>query len=294
MTNKELQNIIKQKFDNPIDINSPVELRRKQIEDNAIPPPKEALIKKEKINGNLCYWITMPKSKSDRLFFFIHGGGYTMGSAESSFSLASWIANETESNVFSINYRLAPENPFPAAIEDTIDIYNWILSKGFLPKKLCVGGISAGGGLALALLLLLKENSISYPACSILMSPWTDLSQSGDTYQSKDIFDPVIKKEYLHSWADDYLQGQKFSNPLASPLFGDLSGLPPTLIQVGKSEVMLSDSQRLFVKSKKAGSPVEIEECSEMFHGWQNYYDFLFESRQAIKNIGKFFKKNIK
>tara|TARA_B100000029_G_scaffold515213_1_gene621161 strand:+ start:1665 stop:2549 length:885 start_codon:yes stop_codon:yes gene_type:complete len=294
MASKELQNIINQKLDNPIDINLPVDLRRKHLEHNAIPPPKEALIKKEKINDNLCYWVTMPNSKTDRLFFFIHGGGYTMGSAESSFSLASWIANETESKVFSINYRLAPENPFPAAIEDTVDIYNWILSKGFLPKKLCVGGISAGGGLALALLLFLKENSISYPACSVLLSPWTDLSQSGDTYESKNIIDPVIKKEFLQSWAEDYLQGQEFSNPLASPIFGDLSQLPPTLIQVGKSEVMLSDSQRLFVKSKKLGSPVEIEEWPEMFHGWHNHYDFLLESKQAIKSIGKFVKKNIK
>ena len=294
MASKELQNIIKQKLDNPIDINLSIELRRKQLQDNAIPPPAEALIEKENVKGNLCYWITMPKSKSDRLFFFIHGGGYTMGSAESSFSLASWIANETESKVFSINYGLAPENPFPAAIEDTIEIYKWILTQGFLAEKLCVGGVSAGGGLALALLLFLKENSVSYPACSILMSPWTDLSQSGDTYESKEIIDPVIKKEYLQSWADDYLQGQEFSDPLASPFFGDLSGLPPTLIQVGKSELMLSDSQRLFVKSKNAGSPVEIEEWPEMFHGWHNNYDFLLESRQAIKNIGKFFRKNIK
>ena len=294
MASKELQNIIKQKLDNPIDINLPVELRRKQLEDNAIKPPKEASIERVKVNYNSCYWVTMPNSKTDRLFFFIHGGGYTMGSAESSFSLASWIANETESKVFSINYRLAPEYPFPSAIEDTIEIYNWILSQNFSPEKMCVGGVSAGGGLALALLIFLKENSISIPACSVLMSPWTDLSQSCDSYESKKMIDPVIKKEYLQSWADDYLQGQEFSNPLASPLFADLSDMPPSLIQVGSSEVMLGDSERIFDKSKLAGSPVELEVWPEMFHGWQNNYDFLLESRQAVKNIGEFFKKNIK
>ena len=126
------------------------------------------------------------------------------------------------------------------------------------------------------------------------MSPWTDLSQSGDTYESKKIVDPVIKKEYLQSWADDYLQGQEFSSPLASPLFADLAGLPPRLIQVGSSEVMLGDSERIFAKLKLAGSPVDLEVWPEMFHGWQNNYDFLLESRQAINNIGKFFKKNIK
>jgi acetyl esterase/lipase len=294
MASKELQNIIKQKLDNPIDINLPVELRRKQLEDKAIKPPEEASIERVKVNSNSCYWVTMPNSKTDRLFFFIHGGGYTMGSAESSFSLASWIANETESKVFSINYRLAPEYPFPSAIEDTIEIYNWILSQNFSPEKICVGGVSAGGGLALALLIFLKENSISIPACSVLMSPWTDLSQSCDSYESKKMIDPVIKKEYLQSWADDYLQGQEFSNPLASPFFADLSDMPPSLIQVGSSEVMLGDSERIFDKSKLAGSPVELEVWPEMFHGWQNNYDFLLESRQAVKNIGEFFKKNIK
>ena len=111
------------------------------------------------------------------------------------------------------------------------------------------------------------------------MSPWTDLSQSGDTYESKKIVDPVIKKEFLQSWADDYLQGQEFSSPLASPLFADLAGLPPSLIQVGSSEVMLGDSERIFAKLKLAGSPVDLEVWPEMFHGWQNNYDFLLESR---------------
>ena len=294
MPSKELQNIIKQKLGNPIDINLPVELRRKQLEDRAIPPPNEALIERVNVKGNSCYWVTMPNSRTDRLFFFIHGGGYTTGSPESSFSLASWIANETESKVFSISYRLAPEYPFPAAIEDTIGIYNWVISQDISPEKLCVGGISAGGGLTLALLIFLKDNSISLPACSVLMSPWTDLSQSGDTYELKKMIDPVIKKESLQSWADDYLQGQEFSMPLASPLFADLSALPPTLIQVGSSEVMLGDSKRIFAKSKLVGSAVYLEEWPEMFHGWQNYYDFLLESRQTVKNIGKFFKKNIK
>ena len=293
MASKELKKIIQQKLDNPIDINEPIELRRKQGEENAMPHPVDASIEKVNLNGNLCYWVSMPDVSRDEVFFFIHGGGYTMGSAESSFCLASWISLETKSTVFSINYRLAPEYPFPAAINDTVEIYNWVLNQGIDPNKLCVGGISAGGGLALALMIHLKKESISLPACCVLMSPWTDLSQSGDTYQIKKLVDPVMKREYLESFSEDYLQGQRSSNHLASPLFGDLSGLPPTLIQVGSSEVMLGDSKRVYEKAKSAGIDVMLEEWPEMFHGWQSNYDFLLESRQAVRRVGEFFKEYI-
>ena len=197
-----------------------------------------------------------PDVSANEVLLFIHGGGYTGGSAESSLCLAAWISHETKATVFSINYRLAPEYPFPAAINDTNEIYKWVLQEGINPSKLCVAGGSAGGGLALALMIHLKKESISLPACCVLMSPWTDLSQSGDTYQINKSVDPVMKKEYLESFSEDYLQGQESSNPLASPLFGDLLGLPPTLIQVGSSEVMLGDSKRVYEKAKSAGALV--------------------------------------
>ena len=293
MASKELKKIIQQKLDNPIDRNQPIELRRQQAEENAMPHPVDASIEKVNLNGNLCYWVRMPDVSANEVLLFIHGGGYTGGSAESSLCLAAWISHETKATVFSINYRLAPEYPFPAAINDTNEIYKWVLQEGINPSKLCVAGGSAGGGLALALMIHLKKESISLPACCVLMSPWTDLSQSGDTYQINKSVDPVMKKEYLESFSEDYLQGQESSNPLASPLFGDLLGLPPTLIQVGSSEVMLDDSKRVYEKAKSAEVDVVLEEYPEMFHGWQNYYEVLLESRQAVRRVGEFFKRYI-
>lgn len=236
-------------------------------------------------------WIEVPGVAQDKVFLFIHGGGYYRGSVAATRSTAAAISAETGMRCLSIDYRLAPENPFPAAVDDTYAAYRWLLDQGIDALKIVVGGVSAGGGLTMALLLKLKEMGNPLPAGAVPMSAWTDLAQTGETMHSKADVDPVISKAYLDRMAGYYLGGADAETPLASPLYGDLSGLPPLLIQVGSAETLLDDSARLSSAAKAAGVTVEYEDWEDMFHGWHMSVHILDEARQAIASIGRFSKK---
>lgn len=257
----------------------------------AIPLPEGTTYEAVKTEGVSAEWVQAPGAAQEKVFLFIHGGGYYRGSAEATRATAAGISAATGMRCLSIDYRLAPEDPFPGAIDDTFTAYTWLLDQGIDASQIVVGGISAGGGLTMALLLKLKDTGTSLPAGAVPMSAWTDLTQSGDSMKTKADDDPIISKAYLDRMAGYYLNGVDVKTPLASPLFGDLKGLPPLLIQVGTAETLLDDSSRLADAARAAGVSVQYEPWDDMFHGWQSSAHVLDEAQQAIDHIGEFCKQ---
>jgi len=276
---------------NPYTPDKSVELLRQETAAKAGTPPAGAQWELVDAGGVPSEWIRMPSSRSNRVFLFIHGGGYYRGSSQATRSVAAWIAGATAATVLSINYRLAPENPFPAAIDDTCASYRWLLSAGVAAEQIVVGGVSAGGGLTLALLLALKEGGEPLPAGAVPMSAWTDLAQTGESFSANAAVDPSISKEYLDRFAALYLDGADPQTPLASPVHGDLGGFPPLLMQVGTVETMFDDSRVFAAKARAAGVDVTLEEWPEMFHGWQGSASRLPEAREAVARIGEFYRR---
>ena len=288
--NLTLKNIIDAKLKNRYTANKTIDQLRKETKDagNIIPLPKNTKFKRVSVGNIDAEWITCGEFETDKIFMFMHGGGYYRGSIASTRATVARISAEAKVRCLSIEYRLAPEYPFPAAIDDTYTAYNWLLKEGVKPKNIIVSGQSAGGGLCLALLLKLKENFFSQPRGAVALSPWTDLTQSGKTMKINADIDPVISKKYLDRMANLYLAKTPNTTPLASPLYGELSGLPPLLVQVGSAETMLDDSRRFVEKAKEAKVDVQIEVYKDMFHGWHGSAHILKDGEKAIKNIGLF------
>ena len=284
-----LKNIIHAKLKNPYTENKTIDQLRKETEEagNKIPLPKNTKFKRVSVGNIDAEWITCGEVETDKIFMFIHGGGYYRGSIAATRATVARISAEAKVRCLSIEYRLAPEHPFPAAIDDTFTAYNWLLKEGLNPKNIIVSGQSAGGGLCLALLLKLKEKNFFQPRGAVALSPWTDLTQSGKTMKINADIDPVISKTYLDRMANLYLAKTSNMSPLASPLYGELSGLPPLLVQVGSAETMLDDSRRFVEKAKIAKVDVQIEVWKDMFHGWHGSAHILKDGEKAIKSYKK-------
>ena len=257
----------------------------------AIPLPDGTVCEAVDAGGVPAEWISLESPREENVFLFIHGGAYYRGSAAATRATAARISAAAGMRCLSINYRLAPEHVFPAAIDDTFTSYKWLLEQGVTHDKIIVGGISAGGGLALALLLKLKETCQPQPAGAVPMSAWTDLTQSGESMHANAGSDPFICKAYLDRMARQYLDGVEPRTALASPLFGELSGLPPMLIQVGTAESMFDDSQRFADRAYVAGVEIEFEPWDDMFHGWHGSAHVLEDAQKAIDSIGRFCRK---
>ncbi len=291
MDNKEvLKNILEAKRKNPYTENKTIDQLRKETENagSLIPLPKNTKYKSV-VAGNVnAEWITCGEVNENRIFMFMHGGGYYRGSIAASRATVARISAEAKVKCLSINYRLAPEHPFPAAIDDTYFTYEWLINEGISPEHIIVSGQSAGGGLCLSLLLKIKDNNFYQPKGAIALSPWTDLSQTGKTMVTNEKFDPVISKQYLDRFAKLYFPNSYNMSYLASPIIGELSGLPDMLIQVGSAETMLDDSKRFFEKAKKANVNAKLEIWEDMFHGWHSNAHILKDAEDAIISIGKF------
>ena len=288
-----LKNIMNAKRINPYTENKTIDQLREEtkIAGGLIPLPDNTKFERILAENVYAEWITNGKVNKDKIFMFIHGGGYYRGSIAATRATVARISSVANVRCLSIEYRLAPEHPFPAAIDDTYTAYNWLIKEGINPKNIIVSGQSAGGGLCLALLLKIKENNGSQPKGAVALSPWTDLSQSGTTMITNANIDPVISKKYLDRMANLYLSKTSNIFPLASPLYGDLSGLPPLLVQVGSAETMLDDSKRFVEKAKEAKVDAQIEIWKDMFHGWHGSAHILKDAEEAIKSIGVFCKK---
>ena len=246
------------------------------------------------IDGIPGEWSTVPGSDSSRVLMFFHGGGYCSGSIVSHRRMVSEAGRAAGVRTLAVGYRLAPEHPFPAAFDDAVTAWHFLRHQGIAPEHVVVAGDSAGGGLSLALSMALRERNEPLPACLWLVSPWTDLTMSGSTLLTKDAVDPLIHRGYLGELADAYLHGATDrKDPRVSPLFGDLSQLPPMLIQVGSDETLLDDAVRLAAGAGAAAAAVTLEIWPHMIHAWHVWNARLEAGRLALGSAGRFMREHL-
>lgn len=238
-------------------------------------------------------WIAAPGADPATVVYYLHGGGYTIGSINSHRSMISRISRASGARALAIDYRLAPENPYPAGLEDALTAYRWLLAQGVESGQIVIAGDSAGGGLAVATLIALRDAGDPLPAAACLISPWTDMQATGESVKTRADLDPMIRVDEEYTAANAYLNGHDPRDPLVSPIYADLRGLPPMLIQVGDHEVLLDDSTRLEKKAKADGVDATLEVWDEMFHVWHFFASMLPEGQQAIDRIGEYIRRHV-
>jgi monoterpene epsilon-lactone hydrolase len=237
-------------------------------------------------------WVTAPGALKERVIYYLHGGGYAMGSIKTHREMVSRLSRAACARVLFIDYRLAPESPFPAAVQDATAAYRWLLSTGVNPDNVVIAGESAGGGLAVSTLIALRNMGDPLPSAAISLSPWVDMEAFGESMTTKAEVDPLVSRESILMYAKAYLGNTDPRTPLAAPLYADLSGLPPLLVQVGTAEVLLDDATRLVEMAKSAGVDVILERYEGMIHMW-HFYPMLPEGQQAIQRIAEFVGKHV-
>lgn len=238
-------------------------------------------------------WVRASKVREETVLLYLHGGCYATGSVETHRDLMTRLSIGSSMRVLGLKYRLAPLHPFPAAVEDASAAYRWLLETGVDPGRIALAGDSAGAALALATTLTIRDEGLPLPGAVVCLSPWVDLALTGDSMDIKAAEDTIVSREMLRGWGKLYLGDRDPRTPLASPLYAEFRGLPPPLIQVGSTEVLLDDSRRLAERASAAGVKVSLEIWPEMIHGWQNFAEILPEARQAIEHIGRFVRSHV-
>ncbi len=255
-----------------------------------MPLPEDVRFEPVDAAGVKAEWAIAPGAASDRAIVYFHGGGYVSGGIRTHRLLVADISRASGVPVLSVDYRLGPEHPFPAAVDDAAAAYSFVRARGIPASRIAVGGDSAGGGLTVAALLALRDRREPLPAAGICISPWFDLSLSGQSMDTREAADPMLNRTRLGMMARGYLAGTDPRTPLASPLFADLTGLPPLLVQVGTAEVLLDDSIRFAARARQAGMDIELEVWDDMIHDWHAFALVLPEGRQALERVGEFLK----
>jgi acetyl esterase/lipase len=269
---------------------SPEKTRRGLLSMEALTPrpPAGTITTSVDAGGVPAHRIRVPSSQPGRYVLFLHGGAYRAG-APSNYRHFTWrIAAAARATVLAIDYRLAPEHPFPAALEDAVCAYRWLLAQGALPGSVLVMGDSAGGGLAFATLLRIRDDRLPHAAACVATSPWTDLALTGASLRLNARKDPLLNADLLPGLAADYLAGADPRLPYVSPLYGDLTGLPPSLIHVGSDEILRDDAVRMHERLRHAGCRSELEIWPRMVHSWHLFVPMLPEAHRAIARIGTF------
>ncbi len=259
-----------------------------------LPTAEGVSFEKLMIDKMAAEWIIPLETTDDTVILYFHGGGHCVGSIATHRSLVSFMAKFTKVKALMIDYRLSPENPFPAAVEDGVSAFRFLLGQGVSPSSIVISGDSAGGNLTMATLLDLKDKGDPMPAAAVVLSPWVDMEGIGKSMETNAAIDPFIQKDTILSCADMYLNGINPRTQLAAPIYADLSGLPPLLIQVGSAETLLDDAIRLSEKAKEAGVDVGLEEYEDMVHVWQVLVGLTVpESVEAVKHIAQFIRRII-
>jgi len=254
---------------------------------------RKVKIEQAKVHGLSAEWLTPKESRGDKLLLYLHGGAYIMGNCATHRQMVSYIARYSGIKALLPEYRLAPEHPFPAAIEDVVGLYRSLLDDGYSAEDIVIAGDSAGGGLAMATLLSLRDAGDPLPAAACLLSPWLDLAATGESMTTRAKKDPWFQPEDMPIVASYYCREDEVRDPLVSPVYADLSGLPPLYIQVGEDEILLSDSTRAAEKVRAAGGEVEIEIWPGMWHVFQAFLQQVPESKKAVKKIGRFVRRTL-
>ncbi|MGA9722418.1 MAG: alpha/beta hydrolase [Candidatus Binatus sp.] len=288
MASEQLNKVIERIKSQPQNPNASMEQRRAGMERISERVPADVICEKVNAGGVSAEWIAAPGAIADRVILYLHGGGYVLGSINTHRAMISRIARASNARALAIDYRLAPEHPFPAAVEDTIASYRWLLAEGYQPGKIVIAGDSAGGGLTIAALLAIRDAGLPMPAGAVPISPWTDLEGTGESVRTRAAKDVMVTQDNLASSAKQYYGAHDPKDPLVSPLHANFRGLPPMLIQVGDAEILLDDATRVAARAKAAGVQVELEVWDEMPHVWHVFAKLLPEGQQAIDKIGKF------
>lgn len=244
-------------------------------------------------DGVRAQWAVPADAADDRVLVYFHGGGYAYCSMRSHSKLVGHLATAIGCRGLNVDYRLAPEHPHPAPIADGVTAYRWLLAQGLDPQHIAVAGDSAGGGLAAALLLKARDDGLPLPAAGVLLSPWVDLELTGDSVTTRVGRDLLVDADGARMCAAQFLAGQDPREPYASPLHGDLSGLPPLYIQVGDDELFLDDAARLTNKARRAGVDVRLDVFPEMQHEFQMFAGNMPEADDAVTRIGAFLRPRL-
>ena len=274
----------------PLDLGGDVAEQRLIFEEMmaAIPVPGDVTTSSASLGGIPVVNVEVAGADRERIILYLHGGAYAIGTAASSVGLASDLARRAGTRLITVDYRLAPEHPHPAAIEDAVAAYQGLLDSGASPSTIAVAGESAGAGLAAAALVAFKHAGLPQPTAAVLMSPWADLTLSGNSINAKAALDPALTPEGLARRAADYLGDSDPAAELVSPIFADLTGLPPLLIQAGSHEILLDDATRLATQAAAADVPVTLEVTPRVPHVFQGFAAILDEGDAALTSAGKF------
>jgi acetyl esterase/lipase len=293
MSQQQLQALIEQLKANPVLGQPSVEAVRAGFEQMGALFPVPADVEREPVTagGVKAEWLTAAGAVRDRAVLYLHGGGYVIGSINTHRALGGGVSRAAKARVLVLDYRLAPEHPHPAAVDDAVSAYRWLLQQGISPRRIALAGDSAGGGLVVATLVALRDRGEKLPAAGVCISPWIDLEALGESMTTKAAVDPMVQKDGVLQLAALYLAGKSPRTPLAAPLYADLSGLPPLLIQVGTAETLLDDASRLAERARKAGVEVVYDPWEGMIHVWPLFAAMLDEGKQAIDELGAFIEK---
>jgi len=238
-------------------------------------------------------WTLTPVASTSEVILYLHSGGYVWGSLKSHRHLVSELGRAAAMRTLALDYRRAPEFPFPHALEDAVSGYGFLLESGFKPRQIAVAGDSAGAGLAVALLVRLRELGMHQPACALLFSPWADMTATADSYSRNAKRDPVLNRETMQFLAEQYLGKRPRETPLASPVFADLGGIAPLTIFVGATEALLDDAVALTRAAGLADVSVRLEIWPKMFHVWATYHQVLAQGRQAVARAGRLLREAV-
>lgn len=297
MVSQEMQNVITllKQFQNSLEGNQNIQALRDGLEQivSIAEIPDDVTCEPTDAGGVPAEWISTPSATENKLILYLHGGGWVAGSINTHRDLVARISRAAKIRVLIIDYRLAPEYPFPAGLNDCLTVYNWILSKGIKPENVIIAGDSAGGNLTLASLIKLRDEGIPLPVAAVCLSPVTDLTLSGESYKTKAELDPSVKREDIEFMVSQYVEVKDRQNPLVSPLYADLRGLPPLLIHVGTAEVLHDDSTRFAERAKEAGIDVTLEIFEDMIHVFHTFAPLAPEGQEGIEKIAEFVLKKI-